>query len=86
MMHDSSTSDCLVFGGAAGSVVEQPNALRVSHRLEEITMIDRENYFTASRCQNRPDTAGRLHALVSPPSSGLYGLRVVTAPNLDFFQ
>src|SRR6266498_2788260 len=41
-----------------------PNGLRVSRRLEGITLIDRQGIIIASRYQNRPDPAGRLHTLV----------------------
>jgi hypothetical protein len=38
-----------------------------------ITLIDRESVFVASRCQNRPDLAGRLERVVSlPPAVAIW--------------
>jgi hypothetical protein len=46
-----------------------PNELRVSRRLEWTTAIDQESTLTASRIQNRPDPAGRLHTRVGRHSA-----------------
>jgi hypothetical protein len=48
--------------------LRRANGLRVSRWLEGTTLIDRECLFAASGRQNRPDPAGRLHALVGPPA------------------
>ena len=58
------TFSCVLHADKACVKALSPNGLRISRRLEGIASIERESIFTPSGRQNRPDPAGRLHALV----------------------